>query len=95
MSPLYIVLALVPVAVVFRYFTEQTQAARLIWIKLASPEYLRIHKNGFQDAVSIPEANKWFFLLLALLIGGLTWLAMGFGWLWALAGLFAALPELV
>jgi len=90
MSPLYIILALVPIAVAYRYLVEQTQAARLIGIKLASSDFLRVNKNGHQDAVSIPEANKWFFLSMALLLGGLAWLAFGFGWWAALAGLLTA-----
>ena len=90
MSPLYIVLALVPVAVAFRYALEETQAARFVGMALASREYLRIDRNGFRDAVSIPQARKWFFLLLGLFVGGLAWLVVGYGWLWALAGLFGA-----
>ena len=88
--PLYIVLALVPIAVGFRYLLEEIQATRLIGIKFASPDFLQFNKNGFQDAVSIPASGKWFFILLALLICGLAWLAVGFGWLWAFAGLSAA-----
>jgi hypothetical protein len=90
MSPLYIVLALVPVAVAFRYALEETQAARFVGMALASPEYLRINRNGFRDAVSIPQARKWFFLLFGLFVGGLALLVVGYGWLWALAGLFGA-----
>jgi hypothetical protein len=90
MSPLYIVLALVPVAVAFRYALEETQAARFVGMALASREYLRINRNGFRDAVSIPQARKWFFLLLGLLVGGLAWLVVGYGWLWALAAFVAA-----
>jgi hypothetical protein len=78
-SPVYIILALVPVAVMFRYLLEQTQAARVIGVKLASPEFLAVKKHGFQDAVSLPEAAKWFFLVLGLLVAGLAWLALGFG----------------
>lgn len=90
MSPLYIVLALVPVAVGFQYFVEQTRAARLIGIKLATPDVIRVNKNGFRKAVSPPEANKWFFGLLALLVGGIGWLVAGFGWRMGLAGCFGA-----
>ena len=74
----------------FEYFLEQTQAARLIGIKLATPDVLRVNKNGFQKAVSPPEANKWFFGLLALLVDGIGWLVVGFGWRMGLARCFAA-----
>jgi hypothetical protein len=95
MSPLYIILALVPISVVFRYLVEQTQAARLIGIELAPPDYLAVNKNGFQDAVSPPGANKWFFLSMALVLGGLGWLALGFGWWAALVGLLAVFASSV
>src|SRR4029453_6443522 len=90
MSPLYIILALAPIAVAYRYLLAQAQAGRVIGIKLASPDFLRVNKNGHQDAVSIPEASKWFFLSMALLLGGLAWLAFGFGWWAALTGLLTA-----
>src|SRR4030095_281721 len=90
MSPLYIILALAPIAVAYRYLLEQTQAARVLGIKPPSPAFLRVTKNGHQDAVSIPEASKWFFLSMALLLGGLAWLAFGFGWWSALTGLLTA-----
>lgn len=87
MPSLYSLLAFVPVSIAFRYLIEESQAARLIGMKLASPEFLRSNPNGFQDAVSIPARNKWFLFLLLLLVGGLAWLAIGFGWRWALGGL--------
>jgi hypothetical protein len=76
--------------VAYRYLVEETQAARVIGVKLASPDVLRVNKNGHQNAVSIPEANKWCFLSMALLLGGLAWLAFGCGWWAALAGLLTA-----
>ena len=90
MNSLYIILALIPLAVVFRYLLEQTQAARVIGMKMASPEFLAMKKTGFQDAISVPEAGKWFFIVLTLLVAGLAWLALDFGWRPALSGFFIA-----
>ena len=89
-SPLYILLGLVPVAVAFRYFVEQTKRRGSSGLGSPRPITLRINKDGFQDAVSIPEANASFCLLLVLFEGGLLWLAVGFGWLWILAGVLVA-----
>jgi hypothetical protein len=90
MSPVPIILALVPIGVAFRYLVLQEEAAKLIGMKLATPEFLAVEKSGHEVAVSPPEANKWFFLSLALLIGGVVWLWLGFGWLYAVIGAVVA-----
>src|SRR5712692_8398851 len=88
MTPLPILLALVPISVGFRYLLKQGEAAKLIGIKLANRDCLAVNKYGFETAVSPPESNKWFFLSLALLLAGVAWLGIGFGWQFALAGVF-------
>jgi hypothetical protein len=84
--PLLIVLALVPIAVAFRYLLEQSSAAKLIGIRLAPPDFLAVEKSGHQDAVTPPEANKWFFLSLALLVAGVVGSGLAFGWLYGVLG---------
>ena len=90
MNPLWIVVSLVPISVGLRYLREQSQAALLVGITLASPEHLETDKNGLQIAVRIPEASNWLLGLVALFVAGLAWLVLGFGSTWALAGIFTA-----
>lgn len=90
MNPVYIVLALVPISVGLRYLVEEDQAARRIGVKLASPEYRAMNKSGHQVAVMIPQSNKWFFLSVALILGGLAWLAFAYDWQLAVIGLLTS-----
>jgi hypothetical protein len=88
--PLLIILALVPLAVAFRYLVRQEESAKLIGTKLATAKFLAVEENGYEVAVSPPETNKWFFLSLALIIGGVEWLWLAFGWRYGLIGVVAA-----
>jgi hypothetical protein len=88
--PISIILALVPIAVAFRYLVRQEEAAKLIGQTLASPDFRAVEKSGFEVAVSPPEMNKWFFLSLGLMIGGVVWLWLAFGWLYGLIGVVVA-----
>jgi len=86
MTPTYLWLLLVLLTLVQRYLLRQDEACKLIGRALASPEFLKINKDGLQTAVMIPEQNKWFFLVTALIIGDGGWLLLGFGWVAALVG---------
>ncbi len=86
MDPIVVLIALVPIGTWLRYLEEQTQAARYIGIKIASPEFLAVNKNGYQNAVSIPFDNNCLLGLLVALVVVIGWLVVEHGWLMGFAG---------
>jgi hypothetical protein len=90
MQPAYLLLLLILLSVIFSYQLQQQQATKLVGRRLATPEYLKINKDGLQVSVMDPKQNKWFFLVIALLLGIVGWLFVSFGWFAALVGLILA-----
>jgi hypothetical protein len=52
---------------------HRTQACLYFGRAIASEDYLRANPTGFQDALTDPSDNKWFFLNVALLIAMLVY----------------------
>src|SRR6267143_1205225 len=90
MQPAYLLLLLIPLSVILSYQLRQQAATKLVGRRLATPEYLKINKDGLQVSVMDPKQNKWFFLVLALLVVIVGWLFVSFGCLAALEGLILA-----
>src|SRR5262249_38215803 len=88
--PLHLILLLIPIGVAFRYCVELTEAARIIEIAVSLTADLSMDENSLQNAVTLPELKKWFFVTMALQIGAVGWLWLAFGWANALIGALVA-----
>src|SRR5262245_37255693 len=86
MAPTYLWLILAPLSLVHRYLVLQDEACLLMGRRIASPEVLKVNKNGFKESLMIPEQTKWYFLVQALILAAGVWLLLGFGWVEALVG---------
>lgn len=40
---------------------HQTEVCKIMGIKIASEEVLELNKNGYQNSLTDPSGNKWFF----------------------------------
>lgn len=49
------------------YMMHHTQVCLFYGRSLASDDFLRMNKTGYQDALTDPSGNKWFFITHGLL----------------------------
>ncbi len=69
----------------FSVMVIKTQTCLYFGKAIASQEYLQLNPNGFQNALTDPSGNKWFFLVVIFLISILifyltiSWIFLLFG----------------
>ena len=73
-------LVFVALASISAFFIFKTQVTLHYGKLLASEEFLAINPRGFQDALSDPKTNKWFFLSQFLLIVDVAYIFYEYAW---------------